>query len=80
MNVSTILSFSSDENLELLQHLEAVADKNFDGHLTIMRFTTNWRIGFWQPGDRDDIQLMSEGCTFREAAVKALAGADMKGR
>jgi len=72
-------SFSSDESLDLLQHLEAVAKKKFDGHLTIMRFTTNWRVGFLQPGDRDEIELMPEGRSFEEAALKALVDADTKG-
>jgi hypothetical protein len=31
--------------MTILAELERVAREEFDGHLTIMRFTTNWRVG-----------------------------------
>jgi hypothetical protein len=51
----------------------AHAVSEHDGHLTIYRFTGNWRVGFATPAERDDIDAAAEGKTFREAARKALA-------
>jgi hypothetical protein len=65
-------NFMTAEDLQLLLRLEAVAKEKFDGHFTIMRFTTNWRVGFHQPVDRDQTERMPEGATFREAAIRAL--------
>jgi hypothetical protein len=58
-----------DDDLRLLKKLIKVAD----GHLTIMKFTTNWRIGFGTPIDRTDIDALAPGITFAEAARAALA-------
>jgi hypothetical protein len=58
---------------ETLTTLQAVALADYDGHLTIMRFTTNWRVGFFTPNDREDIQQLAVGRSFAEAAAKALA-------
>lgn len=62
----------TDEEFELFRALVEMADINFDGHLTVMKFTTNWRVGFLTPEDRDDIQDMHEGKTLGEAVRKAL--------
>jgi hypothetical protein len=59
-------------NGERMKILEDVAAEMFDGHVTIMRFTTNWRVGFGTPNDRDDIRNMPVGYTFEEAARQAL--------
>lgn len=56
----------------VMRGLEILADRYFDGHFTIMRFTTNWRICFGTPQDREDISTMSEGRTLFEAYSKAL--------
>ena len=58
---------------QLLSLLTARADTNHDGHLTIMKFTTNWRVGFGTVSDRDDIGKLAEGSTFEDAAGKVLA-------
>jgi len=63
---------TTDEDCELLKALVEMADIKSDGHLTVMKFTTNWRVSFLTPGDRDDIHKMHEGKTFGEAARKAL--------
>lgn len=57
---------------ELLAQLQRVADEEHDGHLTICKFTTNWRIEFITPNDRSDIEKLHEGFTFTSAARKAL--------
>ena len=51
--------------LDLLNELIAVADTHFDGHLTIMKFTDNWRVGFGTPHDRHDIDDMAAGKSLR---------------
>lgn len=60
------------EDFDLLERLQKKADKHHDGHLTIYKFTTNWRIGFETPIDRDDISDACVGNTFAEAALAAL--------
>ena len=59
------------DDMKLMARLIKVADGAFDGHLTIMKFTGNWRVSFKTPSERDDIQRMSVGDTFAQAA-KAL--------
>jgi hypothetical protein len=61
-----------DTDHELLRRLEQVATTLFGGHFTIMRFGSNWRVGFTTPNDRHDITEMADGRTFAEAAHKAL--------
>ncbi|MER9921634.1 hypothetical protein NKJ84_01590 [Mesorhizobium sp. M0048] len=47
---------------------------DFDGHLSILKFTTNWRISFATPSSREDIDEMVVGDTFELAARAALLG------
>jgi hypothetical protein len=56
--------------------LQTIANTKFDGHLTILKFTTNWRVGWDTPMSRCDIDRMWPGKTFSEAAETALAGYD----
>jgi hypothetical protein len=63
---------------ELMQTLEEIATAEFDGHFTVMKFTTNWRVCFgtameaysYEPGDKDN--EMCAGRTFEEAALRAI--------
>jgi hypothetical protein len=57
---------------KLLSRLIQHAENHSDGHLTIMKFTTNWRVGFFTPYSHDDVQDLNEGRTFEEAAKAAL--------
>jgi hypothetical protein len=62
---------------ELIKLLAERAAKDYDGHFTIMKFTTNWRVCFGTPykahgWDRGDIEMVA-GATLGEAALKALA-------
>ena len=68
------------EDLDLFQQLLAVAVEWRDGHLTIMKFTTNWRVCLYTPANRDDISDMPSGSSFAEAARKALAQAETQRR
>jgi hypothetical protein len=43
-----------------------------DGHLTIMKFTTNWRVGLVTVESRYEIEALPGGTMFREAARAAL--------
>src|SRR5215510_10082574 len=58
---------------KLIAKLIERAKRDFDGHLTILRFTTNWRVGFITPDERADIDGLPVGETFEEAANAALA-------
>ena len=59
---------------QLIRELSEIADKRSDGHFTVMRFTTNWRVGFYTPSDRDDIDDMCVGKTLEEAVKAAIFG------
>jgi hypothetical protein len=50
-------AFKTD--FELLASLIERANKDHDGHLTIMKFTTNWRVGFLTPNDRWEIKCLA---------------------
>jgi hypothetical protein len=58
---------------DLMVRLANVAAQISDGHFTVMKFTTNWRVGFYTPDGRGDTLGMAEGQTFVEAAEEALA-------
>lgn len=53
---------------KVLKELAAAADQTCGGHFTVMKFTTNWRVGFGTPASRCDIDQMWEGETFAKAA------------
>lgn len=58
--------------MDSLQNVEEFATKHSDGHFTLMRFTTNWRAGFFTPSSREDIERMQIGATAHEAISKAM--------
>jgi len=61
------------DDAELFRQLVERANKENDGHLTIMKFTTNWRVCFGIPGDTlEECRHMPVGSTFAEAAKAAL--------
>ncbi len=57
---------------DVMQQLVARAKQVADGHLTIMKFTTNWRVGFGTVTDYIEISELPVGSTFEEAAIIAL--------
>jgi hypothetical protein len=73
----------TETDLALLNQLIAVAFGLDDGHLSVIRFTTNWRVGFGTPAyanprageEFSDVDRMPAGRTFAEAARAALADA-----
>jgi len=62
----------TSDDFEKMDLLVKMANIKFDGHLAVLKFTTNWRVGFITPSGRDGIDAMHEGKTFDEAATKAL--------
>jgi hypothetical protein len=65
---------SEEHNEEILSIITAIADEQFDGHFTIMKFTTNWRVSFGpQPTEYMDIQEnMGCGATLGIATQEAI--------
>lgn len=56
-------------------HLHRViehANQYFDGHFTIMKFTTNWRACFGTIEETDQIYFMVSGTTFENALENLL--------
>jgi hypothetical protein len=67
----------------LLQQLVDLANHEFDGHLTILKFTCGWRIQLGTPDEFNHfgvgttayraIERMPSSATFRDAALAAVA-------
>ena len=51
---------------EAIEYLNTVSVLR-DGHFTVMKFTTNWRVGIGTANNREQIRLLSEGRSFIEA-------------
>jgi hypothetical protein len=61
------------EEIELWEELQKVANEKHDGHLTILKFTSNWRVAFFTHVEREQVEEMAVGNSFSEAARKALS-------
>jgi hypothetical protein len=72
----SIGAIMTSDDFETMAKLVKTANTKFDGHLSVLKFTTNWRISFVTPDGRDGIEEMYVGETFDEAATKALLGAE----
>lgn len=57
----------------LMDEFERIAEQRFDGHYTILRFTTNVRIGFGTPNDVGDFNKVPAFPDFRSALLYAIA-------
>lgn len=57
---------------KLLEQLENYANKYYDGHYTILKFTTNWKVGFGTVNERDQIDKLEGFKTLKEAIVNCL--------
>jgi hypothetical protein len=66
----------TDDDVALMDSLIQLANEKSDGHMTIMKFTTNWRVSLGTPSEadglREDIDQMPVGKSFAEAARKVL--------
>jgi hypothetical protein len=56
----------STEEAVLLGKAEEIAKQRYDGNFTVMRFTTNSRVGFGTPDGSKDIAEMSSGKTLKK--------------
>lgn len=61
-----------DDEMALIDILEKLAFQFSDGHFTILKFTTNWKVGFDTPECRQDVTNMYTGKTFRQACLGAI--------
>jgi hypothetical protein len=57
---------------DLFDRCVAKAKEIGDGHFTLLRFTTNWRAGFFTHNDREAIPFLVVGKTAEEAMTRAL--------
>lgn len=57
---------------DLLDQVIEYANKHYDGHFTLMKFTGNWRACYGTPNDFDEINLMLEGKTQQEVLKKLI--------
>jgi len=64
--------FENATEASAIKKLKALANLLSDGHYTICKFTTNYRVGLGTPADRDFIDKMSEGSTIIEAISSLL--------
>lgn len=69
----------------MMRKLMGLAERLADGHLTILKFTTNWRIEFgtiaWDTDLiewRETIEKMPVGSTFSKAAKAAIGARGME--
>ena len=66
------------KKISYLDLFKEIANDQFDGHYTIMKFTTNYRVAFGtlHANDYDElrevIQGMAEGKTLEEACKKCV--------
>lgn len=56
----------------MLERLIEIANRNYDGHFTLMKFTSNWRCCFGTITERMEISNMAEGKTMDEAIEKCI--------
>jgi hypothetical protein len=68
------------ELLDLLEEAEQIAEEKFEGHMTILRFGTGWKVLFGTPvmlpeqnGDYEIVQVIDHGMTLKGALHHALA-------
>ena len=51
----------------LLEQVTEYANTHFDGHFTLLKFTTNWRACYGTITERTEINQMVKGATMEEA-------------
>lgn len=56
-----------------LQKLIDIANKEYDGHFTLMKFTTDWGCCFGTLGNRMDSYYMAHGKTIEEAIENCIS-------
>lgn len=61
---------SGDIEIPLFQKAILIARKKEDGHLTICKFTTNWKVGGGTSDSREEMSYLATGKTLAEALRK----------
>lgn len=56
---------------EKMNRVIEIANEKYDGHFTLMKFTTNWRFIFGTIIDCEEINYMHSGNTIDEVLDKA---------
>lgn len=54
---------------DVIAELTEMAKAHSDGHFTICRMTTEWRVDLKTPNSREDIKNMARGKTLEEAVA-----------
>jgi len=69
----TLMMLEKISTEDLLEIAQDWADAKYDGHLTIMKFTTNWRAVFGPtPDSREEIKNMMPGESLRDVLISIL--------
>lgn len=72
MNMKTLDKFG----ITAFDLMELIAQKHYDGHYTIMKFTTNYRFCFgtisYVSNYTEAIRYMAEGKTLEEAIINGI--------
>jgi hypothetical protein len=69
----------NDLTLQLLIQAERIAREHHDGHLTIFRFTTEWKAMFGTPSDlRRQLNALDGHASLHEALRALVRGAKVK--
>jgi hypothetical protein len=63
---------------DLFAKAESIANKKFDGHLTLLKFTTGWKAAFYTPNldtgeGREQVQNLPSFSTKEEALMWLIA-------
>jgi len=65
--------FKENQYIQVMEQALDIAHNNHDNHLTIFRFTTNWKAGFGTITERSDIENMITGKTLEETLLRLIA-------
>jgi len=67
------MSTSEYNDFSAFQRIVDIADAEYDGHVTIMKFTGGWKIIFGTPGmDQDDRENLWNACPNHATLPTAL--------
>lgn len=74
LHVNVLPAMIGAEGKKVLEQLIEIADRDFDGHFSLLKFTTNWRCCFGIASDYDYVQQMAAGKTMEEAIQRCIEG------
>jgi hypothetical protein len=59
---------AASKRMSIMDELERIAVERYDGHFTVMRFTSNWRVCF------DTMECAGHGLEFGECTARMAEG------